>query len=45
MISTFLKLVFLQIKQFQTKVLVLSKKKKNTSNPDAEIENNGHGRW
>ena len=45
MISTFLKLVFLQIKQFQTKVLVpLKKKKKNTSNPDAEIENNGHGR-
>ena len=30
MISTFLKLVFLQIKQFQTKVLVLSKKKKKT---------------
>ena len=43
MISTFLKLVFLQIKQFQTKVLV-PLKKKNTSNPDAEIENNGHGR-
>ena len=45
MISTILKLVFLQIKQFQTRVLVLfKKKKKKASNPDAEIENNGHGR-
>lgn len=44
MISTILKLVFLQIKQFQTRVLVLFKKKKKASNPDAEIENNGHGR-